>query len=284
MCENPSVTKQDIIDNLTVFVEYNEIKRGCSGCSGLHECKNRIHGHASYIQKSNRYAKYKKGNCFELTYQYCPFMLEYKRIQAQKNCIRSVHVSENVLSVKFSDIETDELGHLHAIRAALDFTSGVIQGIRTKGLYLYGPFGVGKSFFAAAIANELAKHTIPSTFVYVPDFFRELRSSIKEGTVEEKIDYIKETPVLILDDIGAECISTWLRDDILGSILQYRSANGLPTVYTSNLSISELEHHLSYTYNTGEEKMKAARLMERITPYVDVIEVQWKNRRRAAAL
>lgn len=46
--------------------------------------------------------------------------------------------------------------------------------------------------------------------------------------------------VLVLDDIGAEQHSPWVRDDVLQVILQYRMQENLPTFFTSNLSFDDL--------------------------------------------
>ena len=40
---------------------------------------------------------------------------------------------------------------------------------------------------------------------------------------------IKQIPLLLIDDIGAEKLTDWARDEILGSILQYRMDFKLPT-------------------------------------------------------
>ncbi|MDI5788502.1 hypothetical protein PO124_09190 [Bacillus licheniformis] len=40
---------------------------------------------------------------------------------------------------------------------------------------------------------------------------------------------VKSTPILMLDDIGAESMSSWVRDEVLGAILQHRMSQQLPT-------------------------------------------------------
>src|SRR5690606_7794142 len=130
-----------------------------------------------------------------------------------------------------------------------------------KGLYLYGKFGVGKTFIMGAIANELADRQIETMLVYTPDFFREMKQSIGDGTITEKLDRVKNAQVLILDDIGAEGISSWIRDDVLGVILQYRMMENLPTLFTSNYDFDELEEHLAYSERSGYERLKAMRIM-----------------------
>ncbi|MDN6698719.1 MAG: primosomal protein DnaI, partial [Staphylococcus equorum] len=80
----------------------------------------------------------------------------------------------------------------------------------------------------------------------------------------------RESNILMLDDIGAEDITPWARDEVIGPLLHYRMVQELPTFFSSNLSFEELEYHLSVTRD-GTEKTKSARIMERIktlsTPY-----------------
>ena len=88
-------------------------------------------------------------------------------------------------------------------------------------MYIYGPFGIGKSFILGALANELANRKIRTVAVYVPEFLREMKQSIQDQSLNEKIEFVKKAQVLMLDDIGAEAMSAWTRDEVLGTILQY---------------------------------------------------------------
>ena len=54
--------------------------------------------------------------------------------------------------------------------------------------------------------------------------------------------------------------------------------NELPTFFTSNLSLEELETHLSNT-NDKIDKVKARRIIERIKFLTNEIELVGKNRR-----
>ena len=96
--------------------------------------------------------------------------------------------------------------------------------------------------------------------------------------VEEKLDFLKNVDILLIDDIGAENVTSWGRDEILGTILQYRMNNKLSTFFTSNLTLEELEDHLSITKNS-EDKVKARRIIERIKQLTEDKELVSKNRR-----
>jgi primosomal protein DnaI len=115
--------------------------------------------------------------------------------------------------------------------------------------------------------------------VYVPELLREMKSSIADSTLNEKIEALKREPILMLDDIGAEAVSSWTRDEVLGPILQFRMLESLPTFFTSNFNFPELEHHLTYSQRGEEEKMKARRIMERIRSLSVPVMVDGPNRR-----
>ncbi len=116
--------------------------------------------------------------------------------------------------------------------------------------------------------------------VYYPEFLRALKESF--NTTDEfknKFNYIKKVDVLLLDDIGAETVTEWSRDEILGTILQYRMEENLPTLFTSNLTIEELEKHLSTT-SKDVDIVKARRIIERIKQLTINITMISENKRK----
>ena len=87
-----------------------------------------------------------------------------------------------------------------------------------------------------------------------------------------------QVDLLLLDDLGAEKVTEWGRDEILGTILQNRMNNHKTTFFTSNLTISELEEHLSLS-SSGVDKVKARRIIERIKQLSTDMELISENRR-----
>ncbi len=192
--------------------------------------------------------------------------------------IKSLYVPKDILHASFEVMDRSERAEV--IKKSLAFVMTCKEGQAAKGLYFHGEFGVGKSYILGAIANELAKHKISSMIVYVPELFRELKSSIGDSTLNEKLEAIKREPVLMLDDLGAETMSSWVRDEILGPILQFRMLENSPTLFTSNLNFQGLEHHLTYSQRGEEEKIKARRIMERIKYLAEPVLVEGRNRRQ----
>ena len=88
----------------------------------------------------------------------------------------------------------------------------------------------------------------------MPEYIRSLKNGFKDGSYEQRLARIREAGILMLDDIGAEEVTPWVRDEIIGPLLHYRMVQELPTFFSSNLSFEELEHHLSITREGAENK------------------------------
>lgn len=157
------------------------------------------------------------------------------------------------------------------------FSQEIKENKHAKGAYLYGSFGVGKTHLIGALAGTLAKEGFSSYLVHVPSLIVELKTSIQTNTLNAKLDTIKKMPILMLDDIGGESLTDWVRDDIFMVILDYRMRENLPTFFTSNLSFDTLEKH--FLGKHIEDERKAIRLMERIKFLAKPFEIAGRNRR-----
>jgi DNA replication protein DnaC len=100
-------------------------------------------------------------------------------------------------------------------------------------LYLCGPCGAGKSHVAAAIANHVAMRGQGVTYASVPDLLRFVRRGFGERTADERLDALMAIEVLILDDLGAEHLTTWAQEQLF-VLLNARCLADRATVLTSN--------------------------------------------------
>lgn len=187
-------------------------------------------------------------------------------------------VSKQIRNAKMSEIYTDDKNRIELIKWVTTFIKEYKKGNATKGLYLSGNFGSGKSYIVSACLNELVKDGYTAAMIYYPEFLRSLKSSFSTD-FDEQYDYARKSDLLLLDDIGAENITPWSRDEILGPILQYRMENNLATFFTSNLTIDELEVHLSEGKNSVD-KVKAKRIIERIKYLSTELKLISKNQRK----
>lgn len=202
---------------------------------------------------------------------------ELKDMDYIKNGYR-FEVAKNIRNAKMSEIYTDDDNRVELIKWVTKFIKDYKAGKTFKGLYLSGNFGSGKSYIISAMINELVKDGYTAALIYYPEFLRILKSSFTTD-FDEQFDYARKADLLLLDDIGAENVTNWSRDDILGPILQYRMDNKMATFFTSNLSIEELEIHLSEGKDSID-KLKAKRIIERINYLTDDIKLISKNQRK----
>lgn len=194
--------------------------------------------------------------------------------------IHSINISKDVRSATMEKfLKTQD--RLEVLDLAFDFIEEYAErpNQHHPGLYLYGPFGVGKTYLLGAIAYELSLRNHLTTLMHYPTFAQEMKAAIADHSFPEKLDIIKKAEVLMLDDIGAEINSTWVRDEVLGVILQYRMQENLATFFSSNLSFKELEEHFRISNRGEDEPIKAKRLMERIRYLTKETRMTGKNRR-----
>ena len=182
--------------------------------------------------------------------------------------------------MKKKGINTKDKNRFAVIKWIKEFITEYEDGNRTKGLYLNGNFGCGKTYLLSAMLNELAKKGNKVAIIYYPEFLRSLKGTFTDvDEYQKKFNYIKEVPLLLFDDIGAETVTEWSRDEVLGNILQYRMEEHLPTFFTSNLTIEELEQHLSTT-SKDVDMVKARRIIERIKQLSDNLTMISVNLRK----
>lgn len=241
-----------------------ELKK-CSACKGLFMCKNRVNGHVLYPDVDQESIKF--------IYTPCKYQKLQDKALAEKK--KSLNELENA---RMKDIDINDKNRLPVIKWLKEFYDKYEKVNTLKGLYLHGSFGSGKTFLLAALLNELAvKKNAQIEIVYFPELLRNMKDDF--SLVEDKIRYLQNVDILLLDDIGAENVTVWGRDEILGTILQYRMNNKLTTFFTSNLTIKELEATLAITKNS-EDKVKSRRIIERIKQLTDDIELVSVNRRK----
>lgn len=243
--------------------------KNCKKCKGLDTCKNKMIGYCLTAEKQKKMINF--------SYIVCKYEKERLEDNAYKDNLDLFELPKEMKEATFKNIYKNDRTRLPIVKFFKEFIDKYSEGEKTKGVYLTGNFGSGKTYLIAALFNEMAKRGVKSVLVYYPEFLRMLKSSFTTN-YEEKFTYIKKIPLLLLDDIGAENCSNWSRDEVLGPILQYRMDNHLPTFFTSNLTLDELEKSLSIT-SSGVDKVKARRIIERIKQLTTTLELVSENRR-----
>ena len=279
------LTKQILADTrVASFIQehslsQDEIKRSLPKFNQfLVECRKVKEGDASYIAKGYEPILTMNEGYADVTYKETRQLKEQQEQQAIAKRINLVSLPQSYRKITFADIALDDVARVDTFESLVDFVANYPSPDQ-KGLYIYGDMGVGKSFMLAAMAHELSEtKKVVTTIIHYPSFTIDVKNGIKDGSVKEQIDAVKQAEVLVLDDIGAEQFSSWIRDDVLQVILQHRMIEELPTFFTSNYSFADLEAKLS-NGRQGDETWQAKRVMERIRFLAKEVHLKGVNRR-----
>jgi DNA replication protein DnaC len=129
------------------------------------------------------------------------------------------------------------------------------------GLLFMGPPGVGKTHLAVGIIKGLMKlKGVPCLFRTFPELLKEIQisySPISQSSEYSLLSPVLDTEVLVLDELGAQTPSAWVKDTV-SYIINYRYAESKVTIFTTNL--------LDKDEPVGNPKGVAYTLEERIGP------------------
>lgn len=166
---------------------------------------------------------------------------------------------------------------LEAFECLNNFKEHIVEKVEAGcNLYIWGKnTGCGKTSWACKIMSHYFRKIAFSSgleneglYIYLPVFLNDLRDSFDNKTPEfvEELEMVTKCKLLIIDDIGSERLTEWVRERIV-SIIHTRVSNGLSTIYTSNLSPEELKEEM------GD------RIASRILGGTSIVEITGGDRR-----
>lgn len=124
-------------------------------------------------------------------------------------------------------------------------------------LLIHGTTGVGKTFLTNCIAGELLRSSYMVAYLSASQFFEVLADHTfhrgQEGDAGERYQYITESELLIIDDLGTE-VNNGFVDSALFNCLNQRYIQQKSTIISTNLSMKQIEENYS--------KRVASRIME----------------------
>ena len=154
------------------------------------------------------------------------------------------------------------------------YMDNVVQEVQQgRGIYIYGGVGTGKSTWAYKISrkyiatlayNKVQNRQAPAVyFANVPELMNNLKEGFNDPQYMRELNYrIENSQLVVFDDIGAENMTEWTKEQLYHYI-NYRYSNGKATVFTANIPPNSLEN----------------RVADRIRGMTTVVEIKGQSRR-----
>ena len=122
-----------------------------------------------------------------------------------------------------------------------------VSDLSSQGIFFTGSNGTGKTHLAVSILRETILHySDKCRFIKIPPLLFEVKQAFKSNFYDSEDLLIKRFlnyDLLILDEIGVEKATPWALQTLY-LIIDGRSSNLKKTVFTSNLTLQDIEDNL----------------------------------------
>ena len=173
---------------------------------------------------------------------------EYEREKAareQQKILEACGIYDRFTETTFAMIERQGLAPSMRdnLKVVKEYSEKLETHIRTgTGLILRGQVGTMKTTLAVAVLQELIHTGRRGFFITMPSLLDNI-FTLKEGNMEEWLAFekkLKNTSLLILDDLGAEYQKGWVSTKI-DAIISERYNRCRPMIITTNLSLAQMK-------------------------------------------
>lgn len=176
------------------------------------------------------------GNKFRVGGLIQKMMNEAQRLKEQSN------LGERFLNRTFGNFETRRDPSAYQQCLVYSERESLFKDKR-NGLLIFGGIGSGKTHLACAIANAMIERGIPALFATFSEHLEHIREEFDHTGQKKYLSMLKNTPIVVLDDLGKERKSEWTQQ-ILFDIVNYRYEHMLPIIITSNFDVDGMANYV----------------------------------------
>lgn len=137
----------------------------------------------------------------------------------------------------------------HHLTPGLELAHAALKQVTAgelNGVYLYGGPGTGKTWISGRWTLWMRQDLKAARWASVSRYLGELRDAVRDSdplALSRAKHSIETAEILVLDDLGAERVTDFARE-AMTELIDYRWANQLPYVGTSNLYHDALIEHI----------------------------------------
>ena len=248
------------------FLRHSEACRDCGGPDG---CEHS--GLVPVLDVSGCRLRYSFGG-------HCDPMAAQMQRQRAGRILSGSRIPSGYRKMTLANFERIELVS-GAYRAAKIVATSLVDGEPTKGLYLCGEPGLGKTHLAIGILNEMVrKHVKGCIYITCADYLQALRDEMGDAVARKNLEeLVFHAPVLVLDDFGAESVKDWVAEQLFRLVdHRYKYRDELVTIFTSNYTPDKIIARIATRTNATED---GTRIVSRIAEMSHIIRLQGEDYR-----
>lgn len=148
--------------------------------------------------------------------------------------------------IRFSTYRVDE-DNARAFGIAKRYVENFPEMCRqNQGLLFWGGVGTGKSYMAAAIANELMERLYPVVMTSFVKLLQDVQGFDRDYGAY--IDQLNGAKLLVIDDFGTERGTDFALEKVY-DIIDSRYRSGKPAIFTTNLTMKQMKECTDIRYN-----------------------------------
>jgi DNA replication protein DnaC len=197
----------------------------CRNCPGIKECPQSVKGYVLTPEKNGKRVIFSYVACSR------------KKEELYKDNVTYFDISRDVRDANLKNVFKDDKGRLPLIKYINDFIKNFDnEEVESKGLYLTGSFGSGKTYMVSAILNEMAKRGVKSTIVYYPEFLRDLKASFSDNYNEKFVVAKKSAHVFATPPVTVPVIAPHLTPSLPPKAAAFRAESKSSVRYPSIIS------------------------------------------------
>lgn len=215
--------------NIVATLDFKDSFLACRQCLALEQCQSPFH-HLSLELVNN-------AGVLERVFHDCRL-----KKAALKSSLKFVNFDfpstwHNVTLTQSENRIDINKTRLPFITAATELLKG-----NPRWIYLTGKQLLGKSYLAAALANEIFEFNPKVMYINTNRRFKEINdlNFTNKEQFNRVIEELANVDFLILDDFGNEYKSDFVRDTILFPLLSARARNKKVTIFTSDFTIAQI--------------------------------------------
>lgn len=267
--DKENINDVTILRYLSKFLRVIEQNQDCLNCKSVKNCPKASKGLQLNLYRNENEIDFKFSPCskFQDLYQ-----LNYSYIYRSFN--------EDFLLHDFKDLNKNE-DYISSRGPIIAELIKILKNNLTKGVYLYGDHGVGKSFIMALFSKQysIIDKDRKIAFIDGSSEFQDLLDLYFRDKTDfnNSLKKINNADLLIIDNFGDEYKNELIRDSILFPILSERYRNKKLTCFISNYHMSEIKSMYSLKEYNSPKARQLCELIEKLAKTVELKGIAYRE-------